>query len=230
MSFRFMLYLRIILLALVFVSIFYYSLHFYILSLEGCPENASMMWCLGNYGQHEVRKLISYLNYSAFLGSLLVFITRQGVYKEIYSYSILLPVYLYLFFIHDTGTDLYHHGGYNRLFFIITFIIFYLFIKLVVYVALSLIKRTIKTIIGILLTIILFYSTYLYIIHGSCDYWSYGFKGTKIDNSNEKCYVPQPEICSFTIFDNILDVPRLSGANCSDHSMYNYDINTIIPF
>lgn len=213
-----------------YIYLLYLSVSSYIASLEGCPEGSTMMWCLGHFGQWEVRILISYLNKSAFVAAIIYILSVKRIFKYVYSIPITVLVYSYLCLYYDTGMDLYYHGGYNRLFFCIFFVIFYILLRIIWYISIKLYNNFYKTISLLITIILLAYAYYLYIIHGSCDYWIYGFKGTKIDNSNSTCVVPIPKICSFTIFDDLVDVARLSKINCADHSQFMYSRDTIIPF
>lgn len=241
---------------LFFLILFYISTYYYLISLKGCPENSTMMWCLGHFGHWEVRVLIWYLNISSFTFSLIVYIlintslydksknnfTFEKIRNKALVYlarnynpkkvifGILLATFCYLLLYHDTGMDLYHHGGYNRIIFLISTPIFYYLISLFIYVLIQLHKDFKNTLMFLIIIFTVLFGFYKYLITGSCDYWKYGFKGTQLDNSDLSCVVPIPEICSFTIFDNLLDIPKLSGANCSDHSQYLYLSETVIPF
>jgi hypothetical protein len=189
-----------------------------------------MMWCLGHFGHWEIRKLISYLNYSAISSSLIVYLTKNKIFNLYISVISLTPTLFYLLFIRDTGSDLYHHGAYNRLFFIPSFFLYYLINALLFYILRKLFCNFKKTVSSLFLCFLIIFLIFKYITYGTCEYWLYGFKGTKIDNDNLNCVVPTPEICSFKIFDNILDMPRFTGANCSDHTQYYYTKDTVLPY
>ena len=191
------------------------SIYLYILSLEGCHDTQTH--CLVNLNPQFFHKIVIYLTISTFINSFMVFmIIKRKIEPFIIIYMILSFAYLTLF--HDTGSDLSHHGSYNRLvFYVMLFtnlFIIYIFNQLLKLLQ----KKHFKLILGfILVFVISIYSVNLQ-LKRNCEKWTIGLKGKKIfDTENfNSCSIVKPSSCWIELIDGLLDVSWFLQENCEN--------------
>ena len=132
--------------------------------------------------------------------------------------SIQIVVVAFLCFIYDTGTDLASHGSYNRAF-LFSLMIPSFIIQFIIIVAIKMFRKnrfiTSVVIFLILLVISLFIRSKFI---GSCDNWNDGLKDSKLDMKYDTCPIIQPKHCWMSVMDNLIDVSRWLGDNCTEFS------------
>lgn len=209
------------------IIIFALSIYYYLQALQACPKDILMMQCLAKFGLKEVNILLNYIKYSTLLSSLLIVLYTYKILKSKSLLSVFLIIYLVIF-LSNTGTDIYDHGFYNTIIFMILNFFYISLLYLIIFTYRNIINNTKITLMIIIIILVLIYNLYINITSNTCDYWDKGFKDTKINNNSEtKCIVPIPKICYFKILDNIFDFPRYINQKCDQKSTYYSLSNSI---
>ena len=140
--------------------------------------------------------------------------------RIIHFYHLIYIIPLFAYFVHfyDTGSDLHHHGSYNKIVFY--FLIFAIGIILgILYLFYYLFKnRYNKTIFILLVTFLLIFLLLRHKLYFGCTKWLYGLNGIKIENdpSRDKCYFIHPNKCWINLQDGLFDVSRILGETCDN--------------
>jgi len=189
---------------LTIISLFFILLasYYYIESLRGC--DGPQAECLKNLNEGEVRELIWLLQKVSFILGLII----TGILYKIISFVILFPIIIsfgYLCFYYDTGSDLAHHGSYNRVVLFLLLILWLIIQNLSILIYKGLSTKTVLTIIILVSVIISGLMFYGIEIRTSCRDWTKGLKDTEIDQSNMPCQLSIPEMCFIDTFRNIFD-------------------------
>ena len=144
------------------------------------------------------------------------------IIKKIISfYHLIYIIILYSYFVHfhDTGSELHHHGSYNKIIFYFLIIsigiilaIFYTFYFLLI----KHYYRTFLIIIAFFAIIILTIRQKLY--KGCYTNWSNSLNGITIENdpSRDKCYFIHPKKCWINLLDGLFDVSKILGETCEN--------------
>ena len=128
-----------------------------------------------------------------------------------------VPLLIYLLYFYDNGSDLSHHGSYNKMvfyFLIVSFIILFLIFCLLKYI------YTNYKIIFISLTLsFIWILIYTYIkITKNCNVWYDGLNGIRLENNPkfDKCKIVHPKRCWINSIDGVFDVSRILNENCNN--------------
>lgn len=192
------------------------SIIFYIFSLEGCPKEQSLGKCMATADYKSMVILMKRLIFSLICCALMIVLSK----KHLYTIITAAPIYIFLLFFYDNGTDLYNHGFYNRIFFLITLPLSVCIMLVIKIAIIGLFRNFKKTLSLIIIAYSIFYLAYYYLTLNTCDYWDKGFKKSFIDDSISSCKTMRPEICWFKILDGTMDLPKYLGQDCSDMSNY----------
>jgi hypothetical protein len=128
-----------------------------------------------------------------------------------------VPLLIYLLYFYDNGSDLSHHGSYNKMvfyFLIVSFIILFLIFCLLKYIYAN------YKIIFISLTLsFIWILIYTYIkITKNCNVWYDGLNGIRLENNPkfDKCKIVHPKRCWINSIDGVFDVSRILNENCNN--------------
>ncbi len=199
--------LKIIILSLI-------SFYFYILSFKGCEGTQS--YCLVTLSPGFFYSLGVYLIISVIIT---IYIFYQILNKNNSKYHLFyyLPILIYFLYLHDNGSDLSHHGSYNKMLFYVLFVIF-----IIVFLNFSLLKYIYKNYRIIFVSITL---SFIWIIiytnikiKKNCITWYDGYNGLRVENDPkyDKCKIAHPKRCWINLLDGIFDVSRILRENCSN--------------
>ena len=112
---------------IIYLIIMIISIILYYLSLKGCKENGLI--CLQTFGYKFYLLRAIYVILSSFLYTLLLFLSIKKVIH--YYFIIILSIFYIINFLINRGTDLYNHGVFNTIIFLITVLISLLLIYLI---------------------------------------------------------------------------------------------------
>ena len=199
--------LKIIILSLI-------SFYFYILSLKGCEGTQS--YCLVTLSPGFFYSLGVYIIVCCLIT---LYILYQVLLNKVSKYHLLyyLPVLIYLLYFVDTGSNLSHHGSYNKMgfyFLFITFLIIFIIILLLKYI-----YNNYKIIFVSLTLSFIWIIIYTNIkIKTNCNIWYDGYNGIRLENNKEydKCKIVHPKKCWINLIDGIFDVSRILKENCNN--------------
>ena len=202
-----------ILLNILIIIFLFYSIKFYLLSLEGCQ--GSRKRCLE--GPEAIRffhKLGLYLFFSVLLCSIITILSINGIIFKIY---LLIELIIYIiFFIVYKGSDLDEHGSYNTMAFIFLFPFISFEIE-IIYLFIKSIKNKNNKLKYFCIFILIFpFFYYIYGTNKGCKEWDYGLNNIKIKNNKneDKCYIQKPKKCFIYLFDGFFDISLITGRKC----------------
>lgn len=213
--------------------VLFMGIYLYTLSLERCKLDSESE-CYKIFFP-KVGQLLFLCSFSGLIFSItyiLPLIDKSKTNLLIFCLSFISQTFLY---ISDDGTTFQSHGGYNRILFIITTIIF-LFLEIFLILLYSFNKKIKKIYSMIILGLFLFYIVFQIYpkITNSCHNWKKGLKNTYLNN-DMNCKLLQPQTCWLFLFDGIFDFSKIFGINCKNN-FSNIDVEqfynnaTIIAF
>ena len=199
--------LKIIILSIISVS-------FYYLSFKGCEGTQS--FCLVTLSPGFFYSIAIYIVITSLIT---LYILYQAIKNKVSKYHLLyyLPILIYLLYFVDNGSDLSHHGSYNKMGFyivLISFIIMFLFFCLLKYI-----YNKYRLIFISLALSFIWIIIYTYIkTKKNCNIWYNGYNGIKLENNPkyDKCKIVQPNKCWINLIDGIFDVSRILNENCQN--------------
>ena len=197
---------------IIFLSIL--SFYFYIKSFKGCDGTQS--YCLVTLSPSFFYLLGIYILISSVIT---LYIIYQTLIQEIsFFHSIYyFPILIYLLYFIDDGSDLSHHGSYNKMIFYVLFCSFT--ILFLIFCLIKYIYFKYKIIFTSLILSCIWIIIYINIkIRKNCDTWNEGLFGMRIENNKnfDKCKIIQPKKCSINLIDGIFDVSRILNEDCSN--------------
>ena len=167
------------------------SFYFYIKSFKGCDGTQS--YCLVTLSPSFFYLLGIYIMISSIIT---IYILYQILIKEASFFHLVyyIPVIIYLLYFVDNGSDLSHHGSYNKMIFYVLFCSF-----LIIFIIFSIIKyiyhkfQIIFVSLALSFIWILIYTNIK--IRKNCDTWYNGLNGLKIENNPnfDKCKIVHPK-------------------------------------
>ena len=195
---------------IIFLSIL--SFYFYFKSFKGCDGTQS--YCLVTLSPSFFYLLGIYILISSVIT---LYIIYQILSQEVSFFHLIyyLPILIYLLYFVDDGSDLSHHGSYNKMLFYVLFcsfaILFFIFC-LIRYIYFK------YNIIFVSLTLsFIWIIIYINIkIRKNCDTWDEGLFGIRIENNKnfDKCKIVHPKKCWINLIDGIFDVSRILKEDC----------------
>ena len=190
------------------------SFYFYIKSLKGCDGTQS--YCLVTLSPSFFYLLGVYLIISSLIT---LYILYQILIQDVSFLHLIyyIPLLSYLLYFIDNGSDLSHHGSYNKMIFYFlccSFIIIFLFFCIIKYI-----YKNYKIIFVSLTLSLIWIIIYTNIkIRKNCDTWFDGLNGLKLENNKnfDKCKIVHPKRCWINLLDGIFDVSRILNENCNN--------------
>ena len=199
--------IKIILLSIV-------SFFFYFISFRGCEGTQS--YCLVTLSPGFFYLIGVYIIICSLITLYIIYEALKNKVSKIHLFYY-IPLLIYLLYFHDNGSDLSHHGSYNKMvfyFLIVSFIILFLIFCLLKYI------YTNYKIIFISLTLsFIWILIYTYIkITKNCNVWYDGLNGIRLENNKkyDKCKIVHPKRCWINSIDGIFDVSRILNENCNN--------------
>lgn len=197
----------------------------YLISLWSCYDQFYI--CLEKYAPKAILYgfLVVALSALCFTIQIFLFFFRKVCYKYLITN---LLVIMFLSYLYDTGSDLIHHGAYNRILLFILMIFWSLCITIGYLLYKAFKKFPLTVVFGILSVFIITYIHLHRIFKTSCKDWSKGFKNSHIINSNSMCQIVQPSGCYNRILDGYFDFSSYLKIKCkSDQN--NNRLENVIP-
>ena len=190
------------------------SFYFYKKSFKGC--HATQSYCLVTLSPSFFYLLGIYIMISSIIS---LYIIYQILQKNASFFHLIyyIPIISYLLYFVDNGSDLSHHGSYNKMIFYVLFCAF--FVLFIFFCLIKYIYRNYR-IIFVSLTLsliwIIFYTNIK--IRKNCDTWYNGLNGIKLENNPnfDKCKIVQPKKCWINLLDGIFDVSRILNEDCNN--------------
>ena len=191
------------------------SCYLYILSLKGCE--GTQTYCLVTLDPWFFYNLGIYLAISAFIIVLQITWFYYGKISFIH-FIYTIPIYYYLFYHYDIGSDLTKHGAYNRVIFYIMILLLGMFTSIYLSLRYMRLNKYYKTLLCILLSTIAIAFTIKHKVHSGCATWYNGMNGMKVENDmqRDKCYITHPKSCWVNMLDGLFDVSWIIGEDCSN--------------
>ena len=197
---------------IIFLS--FLSFYFYIISFKGCDGTQS--YCLVTLSPSFFYLLGIYIMISSIISLYIIYqiLIRAASFFHLVYY---IPILIYLLYFVDNGSDLSHHGSYNKMIFFVLFCSF-----VIIFIIFSIIKYIYNKyqIIFVSLTLSLIWII-IYVnikIRKNCDTWYNGLNGIKIENNQnfDKCKIVHPKKCWINLLDGIFDVSRILKEDCNN--------------
>jgi hypothetical protein len=188
----------------------------YIISLTGCEGTQAE--CLKDFDQTTIKTFVMIFTLGSFFLSLNYILF---LYTKINTLVVIFQtiIFLYLCFVHDTGSNLKSHGSYNRIFLAIMLSLWFFVqnIFMLTYVIMK--RRIILTI--IFLGIIIGISSVLININlvNQCKNWEKGLGDSKFDNSSFDCKIKTPKKCWMNLMSGIFDISGVFREDCTQIRM-----------
>ena len=197
---------------IIFLSLL--SFYFYIISFKGCDGTQS--YCLVTLSPSFFYLLGIYIMISSIISLYIIYqiLIHEASFFHLVYY---IPILIYLLYFVDNGSDLSHHGSYNKMIFFVLFCSFF-----IIFIIFSIIKYIYNKyrIIFVSLTLsfiwIIIYTNIK--IRKNCDSWYNGLNGIKIENNQnfDKCKIVHPKKCWINLLDGIFDVSRILNEDCNN--------------
>ena len=199
--------IKIILLSIV-------SFFFYFISFRGCEGTQS--YCLVTLSPSFFYLIGVYIMICSLITLYIIYEALNNKISKIHLFYY-VPLLIYLLYFYDNGSDLSHHGSYNKMvfyFLIVSFIILFLIFCLLKYIYAN------YKIIFISLTLsFIWILIYTYIkITKNCNVWYDGLNGIRLENNPkfDKCKIVHPKRCWINSIDGVFDVSRILNENCNN--------------
>ena len=190
------------------------SFYYYIKSFKGCDGTQS--YCLVTLSPSFFYLLGVYIIITSLITLYIVYqILKRGISPFHLIYYI--PILIYLLYFVDNGSDLSHHGSYNKMIFYVlfcSFVIIFLIFCLIKYIYYK--YRIIFISLTLSLIWIMIYTNIK--IRKNCDIWYDGLNGLRLENNQnfDKCKIVQPKKCWINLIDGIFDVSRILKEDCNN--------------
>ena len=190
------------------------SFYFYNKSFKGCHGTQS--YCLVTLSPSFFYLLGIYIMISSIIS---LYIIYQILQKNASFFHLIyyIPINSYLLYFVDNGSDLSHHGSYNKMIFYVLFCAF--FVLFIFFCLIKYIYRNYRIIFVSLTLSLIWIIIYTNIkIRKNCDTWYNGLNGIKLENNPnfDKCKIVQPKKCWINLLDGIFDVSRILNEDCNN--------------
>ena len=190
------------------------SFYFYNKSFKGCHGTQS--YCLVTLSPSFFYLLGIYIMISSIIS---LYIIYQILQKNASFFHLIyyIPIISYLLYFVDNGSDLSHHGSYNKMIFYVLFCAF--FVLFIFFFLIKYIYRNYRIIFVSLTLSLIWIIIYTNIkIRKNCDTWYNGLNGIKLENNPnfDKCKIVQPKKCWINLLDGIFDVSRILNEDCNN--------------
>ena len=192
------------------------SFFFYYLSLEGCF--LSQGECIERLSTIFLVRILIFGIIHSLLISIEIYLI---IFKYIYVYHLIyVGIFYYIMYQYDHGSKLNYHGLYNFTIVIILILLFSFIIGLIC-LFIYFIRKKNKIYLGILVSILLFFTIRLTIyfnsFKNSCQYWDKGLNSTVLNNSPEEynCTIIYPKKCLIYNLNDFFDISFYLRKKCS---------------
>lgn len=206
--------LNFILKDIIIISLSIISFYLYYLSFKGCKGTQS--YCLVTLTPGFFYSIIIYIMISCIIT---IYIILQVLINKISKYHLLyyLPILIYLLYFVDNGSDLSHHGSYNKMVFFASFVSL-IILCLIFYLIKYVYKNYRLIFISIVLSLIWIVIYINLKIKNNCKIWYNGYNGIKVENNPQydKCKIVHPTNCWIDFIDGIFDVSKILNENCNN--------------
>ncbi len=196
--------------------LFLMSVYLYIGSLGGCFDTQTA--CLVNLSPQFFHNIVSYLTISSIINATIIYLIIKNSINKLHLIYIFI-VFGYLTLHYDTGSDLAHHGAYNRIVFLFLILISISFISYANFLV-TLLRNKYFKLIGFKITISLIFVIYVSIKISDCSKWNLGLNKKNLINNlytkNDKCYISSPRKCWIDFLDGILDISWYLQEDCQN--------------
>ena len=199
----------IIILLLSFLSFYFYNKSF-----KGCDGTQS--FCLVTLSP----SFFYLLGVEVMISSIIsLYIFYQILKKNASFFHLLyyLPILIYLLHFVDNGSDLSHHGSYNKMIFYVLFCSF--FILFLIFCLIKYIYHKFNIIFVSLTLSLIWIIIYINIkIRKNCNTWYDGLNGIRLENDQnfDKCKIVHPKRCWINLLDGIFDVSKILNEDCNN--------------
>ena len=190
------------------------SFYLYYLSFKGCEGTQS--FCLVTLSPGFFYSIGVYIIICCLIS---LYIFYEVIKKRISKYHLVyyLPILIYLLYFVDNGSDLSHHGSYNKMGFYFFFIFF--IIVFGIFLVLKLIYYNYRLIFIALTLSFIWIVIYTNIkIKKNCHKWYDGLNGIRLENNEkyDKCKIVHPKNCWIDLVDGVFDVSKILKENCNN--------------
>lgn len=193
----------------------------YLISLIGCEGTQAE--CLKNFDQTKIKYfvIILVIGASSFTINYMIMLYKRNNLLIVSFQTIII---LYLCFVHDTGSDLKNHGGYNRIFLALIMSISFILLNSFMFVYFLMRKKILPTILFLGLTIGILSLVINQELKKQCNNWDKGLGDTLFDHSGEYCKIKKPKKCWMNLMSGVFDVSGLFGEDCSGIRMDSREV------
>ena len=195
------------------IILFFYSIKFYLLSLEGCQGSRER--CLeGPKAMRFFHRLGFYLFLSVLFTSIITILSINNV---VFRFYLIIELITYLImFIVNKGSDLDEHGSYNTMAYILLFPFITFEIEIIFLLIKSIKEKNNKLKYFCIIILIFPFFYYFYQTNKGCKEWEIGLNNIKIENNvkEDKCYIKKPNKCYINLFDGFFNVNIITGLKC----------------
>ena len=198
----------------------------YYLSLKGCSFNTEKGEnCLTKEGYKFYNQRAKECSISALISSVIFLLSLKKKINKFYA-IFQFCFYTVNFFI-NKGSDLYNHGYYNTICFVLIniFVIFIFYI----FIFFRYLFEHKKFIASLLISPFLIFFIYIFFrSRRDCEFWGLGLSGSKIQSkkdaikNGDACYIIRPKRCFKKMLSKIEDLSKITNVNCEiqDGSQY----------
>ena len=174
------------------------------MTLRGCSSDSEMI-CVAEMVPF-IPEYCFYMFVVALIIDGVLFFSLKNKIPKAFAYMAFLEIIIIILI--SNGNTFQSHGGYNRLFFMISLILNLINIKLIGAIY-NIFKKYPKITISIIiiLSISLYFLIYIYWFGKSCRNWDNGMKHTRMSRKN--CKFPEPKICFYDLTNNWFDLSSL---------------------
>lgn len=190
------------------------SFYCYVLGFKGCHGTQS--YCLVTLSPSFFYTLAAYIIICSLIT---LYIFNETLKNKSSKYHLLyyIPILIYLLYFVDNGSDLSHHGSYNKMafyIFIVSFFILFLIFSFIKYIYKN--YRIIFISLTLSLIWLIIYTNIK--IKNNCKTWYDGYNGIRLENNQkyDKCKIVHPKKCWINLIDGIFDVSRILRENCNN--------------
>ena len=190
------------------------SFYFYYLGFKGCEGTQS--FCLVTLTPGFFYSIGVYIMICSLIS---LYIFYEALRNKISKFHLLyyIPILIYMLYFVDNGSDLSHHGSYNKMvfyFLLISFIIIFFILFVLKYIYLY--HRLIFVSLTLSFIWIIIYTNIK--IKKNCITWYDGLNGLRIENDEkyDKCKIVHPTNCWINLIDGVFDVSRILKENCNN--------------
>ena len=195
-------------------ALFFISLIYYFLGLQGCDKGAL---CQVDTDEKVYLKRGFQTAYSSVFFTFSIFFLIY--FKKHFIHLVAFTLIYIIIFMNTQGNDFLNHGTYNCALFITLSVIIFIYLKGISYI-IKAIKGNIKQkICSIIIAFLLIFPYLFYAVRTRCDKWNYGLGKVEIeyDINLDSCQIQKPNKCTVGMFGNLFDLSSYFRKTCKGH-------------